>query len=570
MAGHDSIPWQDCTLERFEIEFAGRHRVHDAITHWARRRPDAPAIINATRGTTLTWAALDSLSANVASGLLRLGLRRGDFLAASLPFSTEHIVLEYACFRSGVIHVPLDLRLPPAEVVRAVGAVQAKAYAFGGDVPVIDDLCPRVRHLISSTVLAAMLASRADTPPVEEPREEDGAQVIFTTGSTGLPKPALLSHRGITCQNMCLGTGFDFSEGMRILVNLPPSHVGGQAELLLTSLFHGGTAVVLETFDAAKSLEAIQKYQVKLIGQIPAMFHLEWRLSNYNSHGLSSVGAAIYGGQQVSRAFLEKLASMAPRIGTGLGLTESSGFCTYTRPDAPVAEIEASIGHSMPAYPLTIRAAMRGDGRAGDELAAGETGHICFNGPQTFLGYVNDPQATARAISSDGFLYTGDMGFYDSHGLHFSGRAKWVIKPAGNQVFPGEVENFIAALGEKVAGVAVVGVEHKLWSEGIIAFVETRAGAELTVEELKKHARGLASYKRPLHYVLLEQGQLPLNRTAKVDTLRLQQMAREEVERLRARGRWDGSPAFLTGSRGEAREEAVDTRRAPLSARRRT
>jgi len=252
---------------------------------------------------------------------------------------------------------------------------------------------------------------------------------------------------------------------------------------------------------------------------------------------MKSLRAAVYGGQSVPRVFLDAMLKMAPTIGTGLGLTEASGFCTYTELTADADRVAGGIGWAMPAYPMSIRKEMH-SGQAGADVAAGEIGHVCFSGPQNFLGYVNDPEATAKALSSDGWLYTGDMGFVDEHGLHFSGRAKWVLKPAGYQVFPGDIENHLALLPQ-VANAGVVGHEHRIWSEGIIAFVEKRAGTELTEADLKKHARSLTSYMRPLHYVILEPGSMPLNRTAKVDIVKLQQMAGEEVARLRERGRWD-------------------------------
>jgi acyl-CoA synthetase (AMP-forming)/AMP-acid ligase II len=230
---------------------------------------------------------------------------------------------------------------------------------------------------------------------------------------------------------------------------------------------------------------------------------------------------------------------MAPQIATGLGLTETSGFCTYTALTNDAEALGRGIGWAMPAYPMSIRQAMKGDGSAGAEVADGEIGHVCFSGPQTFLGYVNDPEATAATLSRDGWLYTGDMGRVDEHGLHFRGRAKWVLKPAGYQVFPGDVESHFSKLADRVANIGVVGHPHRIWSEGIIAFVEKRAGADLTEVELRKHARSLTAYMRPLHYVILEAGAMPLNRTAKVDVARLQELAKEEVGRLRERGRWD-------------------------------
>jgi len=231
---------------------------------------------------------------------------------------------------------------------------------------------------------------------------------------------------------------------------------------------------------------------------------------------------------------------MAPRIGTGLGLTEASGFCTYTPLVTDPAELEGTLGLAAPAYPVTIRGPMQASGAAGAELGAGEIGHVCFRGPQNFAGYVNDPASTAQALSTDGWMYTGDLGSLDERGLRLSGRAKFLIKTAGYQVFPGDVENHFSALADRVASVGVVGHEHALWSEAIVAFIELRPGAELTVAELRRHARGLAGYTRPLHYVLLEAGAMPLNRAVKVDTLKLQEMARAEVASLRERGRWDG------------------------------
>ena len=134
------------------------------------------------------------------------------------------------------------------------------------------------------------------------------------------------------------------------------------------------------------------------------------------------------------------------------------------------------------------------------------------------------------------------MGYLNDDGLHFSGRAKWVLKPAGYQVFPGDVENHIAALAGKVANVGVVGHEHRIWTEGIVAFVEKRPGVDLSEAELRRHARLLTSYMRPRHYVILEPGAMPLNRTAKVDVVKLQELAKVEVAKLRERGRWDSGP----------------------------
>jgi fatty-acyl-CoA synthase len=565
-----------CTLENYEQDLADRHLLHQVVAKWAREKPEALAFINADTKQEITWDQFDKTTTALAMQLLQMGFRKGDFFATSLPYLTEHIYLEYACFKIGVIHVPLDLRLKGPEVIRSLSLIQAKGYAFLGQTPLADfrelgkavmAYCPFVEHFVQfsapeETIEGAKnafaLAAEAQALAVEAAKDpagsaalaaymkataavsaDDGAQVIFTTGSTGYPKPALLSHRNITCQNMCLGAGFGMDEDTRMLVNLPPSHVGGQAEQLMTTFFYGGTVVLLHIFDPAKSLQAIQDYKVTVLGQIPAMFNLEWRLPDYDQYDLSSLQMAICAGQQVPRQLVEKVATMAPQVPTGLGLTECAGFCTYTALDASVDDLVSGVGYDMPVYPMSIRQPMREDGAAGDELPDGESGHICFRGPQTFLGYVNNPEATAQAVSKDGWLYTGDLGYKDEKGLHFSGRAKWVIKPKGYLVYPAQVEDHICELRDKVATCGVVGMDHNVWIEAIVAFVEKKPEVELTAEELEEHAQGIAAYMRPTHYVVLEPGQLPLNRVAKTDYVQLHERAKEEVARLRAEGGWD-------------------------------
>jgi fatty-acyl-CoA synthase len=543
-----SAPFSNITLKCYESDFAGRHLVHQALGWWAGRKPHDVAIISYDRNQSVDWLSLERNSTLVALELLRRGFQKGDFLAAALPMSLEHIFLEYACFKIGVVHAPLDLRLRVPEMLRSIGMLKPKGFAFL--VPdhgaALKTQCPAVEHFVSQPDIAEWTARGADGvtsglhPALDTAMaavtENDIAQAIFTTGSTGSPKAALLSHRNITSQNMCLGVGFGF-ENERILLNLPPSHVGGQSEVLMTALFWGGSVVTLEIFDPAKSLDAIQMHQVTMLGQIPAMFQFEWRMSDFEKYDLSSLRKVIYGGQGVSREFLRRMAAMAPLIGTGLGLTETAGFCTYSL-SSGVDDIAAGLGYAMPAYPISIRADRAEDGAAGEALPESAVGNICFRGPQTFCGYLGDTAATAAALSTDGWLYTGDLGHMDRRGLHFAGRAKWLIKPAGYQVFPGDIEDHFCVL-QNVASCGAVGVDHRLLSEAIVVFVERKPGAEMSIPELKQHARGLASYMRPLHYVILEAGQMPLTRVVKVDYLRLSEMARQQVTDMRARGGWD-------------------------------
>jgi acyl-CoA synthetase (AMP-forming)/AMP-acid ligase II len=541
------------------------------VAKWAKIHPNAPAILSAEGERAVTWGEFDRITTALAAELLRLGFVKGNFLVTLLPLTVDHVLLEYSCFKIGVIVAPLDLRLSPAEVMRALEILRPRGFvSLGVKAPLdlrplwkaIQAHCKWIQHCIVAdseeeipgTRSYASIVEAADRNATDEDdtsltgiavTEDDGALVIFTTGSTGSPKPALLSHRNITVQNMCIcGAFFGGDRGTRTLVNLPASHVGGQTEAMMSTFFGGGTAVLVEIFDAGRSLRAIARHRVEILAQIPAMYNLEWMLKDYAGHDLSSLKFAAYGGHSVSLPFMVQLANMAPVIGTGLGLTEAAGFCTYIQANAAdketiLAGLGAGLGQDMPIYPCTIRQPMRADGNAGDELPTGEIGQLCFRGPQTFLGYVNDPAATAQAISRDGFLYTGDLGYRDAAGLHLTGREKWVIKSFGYQIFPGDVERHICTLAEKVANCVVVGVAHEVISEAVVAVVEKRLGAELSRQELDRHARTLASYMRPRHWIILEAGQMPLNRVAKPDYVRAQEMAREEIAAMRERGEWD-------------------------------
>jgi acyl-CoA synthetase (AMP-forming)/AMP-acid ligase II len=543
----------------------------DYVRLHARTKPDALALIEHDTGERVTWKRFEQAMDAFAAKLISMGMKKGDVIATSLPFLKEHIFLEYACFKIGVVIAPLDLRLKAGEIIYAFERIRPKAYFFLGDTPRVDfrPIVRKVMEKVPSCMYWIQFQKEPEgilegaqyvkdfaknikwkylfskiTGSVKRANRRVGKRdpvlLIFTTGSTGMPKPALLCHENILIQNLGLAVGFEMTEEDRMLVNLPPSHVGGQTEQLMTTVFGGATSVVLHIFDPEKSLQAIQEHKVTVCGQIPALFAMEWRLPDYDTYDLSSLRFAIYGGQTVDRPFLEKVRSMASRMGTGLGLTETAGFCTYSPIDWKVDEVVKSVGFDMPLCPVSIREPMKADGTAGAEKPPGEVGEICLSGPQVFLGYLNDEENTKKTITAEGICYTGDLGSYDEEGLHFAGRSKLVIKPKGYQVFPAEVENFItSSFADRIHSTACVGVVHEVFTEGIMAFVELKEDAVVPEEELVEKLKEIAAYKRPSHFVFLKPGEMPINRVAKTDYMALKERAEREVERLRKEGGWD-------------------------------
>lgn len=558
--------------------------LNDYPEKWGRLDPRKPALVQHEDDNTVTYKQFNTMVDFFALRLLDLGIKKGDRVATMLVLIPEHVLLMYACFKIGAIIAPLDVRLKEAEVVRDLSKIKPKAFFFLGNTPLRDfrevgkavqEGCPYVEHLIQFTpnpgpgellggamAITDMMnkrklvalkikdlftgelkkaASRIDT--------HTPALIIFTTGTTGEPKPAVMSHENIIIQNEVLARGLGGKVGreeMRMLINLPPSHVGCVTEQLMTTLYLGGTAYLIRIFDPKMTLEAIEKHKVALLGQIPTQYRLEWALPEYGDYDLSSLRFAIYGGSAVDTVFLKEMARMAPNFGTGMGMTETAGFYTYTAPDISVEEMAGQVGAAYDDLaPVTVRKGIQPDGRAGEELPDGEVGEICVHGPIVFKGYYNLPEETAKTVSTDGVLYTGDMGYYKMVGanraLFLSGRQKFVIKQKGYQVFPDEVEEFIAS-HKKVDLVDVVGIKHKLFDEGIFAFVRPKKGVTLTAEEIAEYCKEIASYKRPQHVEIWPQDKdFPLTRVAKVDKRELKVIAEDVVEKLRRENRWDAA-----------------------------
>ncbi len=552
--------------------------VNSYVEFWAKTTPEATAMIQHEDGRAFSYKKFASLVDFFALKLMDMGIRKGDTVATLLVLVPEHMMLMYACFKIGAIIAPLDVRLKDDEVVRDVDKIKAKAFFFLGNTPVRDfrtaggavkKNCPYVDHFIQFTPEAKpgelmegavsitdMMDKRKllwlklkdlvsnglkKTYATMNPRTP--ALIIYTTGTTGEPKPALICHENMIVQNQILARGSGMKKGS-VLINLPPSHVGCVTELFMTTMFLGATAVMLRIFDVALSLEAIAKHRIATIGQIPTQFRMMWAHPDYEQYDLSSLQMAAYAGSAVDLMFLKKLAAMAPAIGTGIGMTENAGFATFTPPGIAPEEMVGQVGRAFPELAaVTVRRPMNADGTAGHELPDGDVGEICYHPPIVFLGYYHQPEATAKTISKEGILYTGDMGYFkemgDYRALYLSGRQKFMVKQKGYKIFPNEIEDHIAKM-EEVESAEVVGMKHALFDEGVFAFVKVRKDRTLTAEEVMEHCKGIASYKRPQHVEIWPYNRdFPLTRTTKVDKLALQKMAEEIIERLRAGGGWD-------------------------------
>jgi len=554
-------------------------RLNDYLDHWRKATPDKPAMIQHEDGKTISYKRFVSLVDFFALRLLDMGIQKGDRIATHLVLVPEHLILMYACFKIGAIIAPLDIRLKDEEIVRDLEKIKPVAFFFLGNTPVRDfrdagrlvrEKCSYVKHLVQFTadpqpgdlltgavaITELMNKKRLIWLKVKnlfsrqleksysgiDPRTP--ALIIYTTGTTGDPKPALLCHENIIVQNEILARGIDLEGDIRILINLPPSHVGCVTECFMTAMFVGGTTLLLRIFDAGQTLEAIEKHKVNVLGQIPTQFRMLWNHPEYEKFNMESLEFVAYAGSAVDVAFLKKLGKMAPRFGTGIGMTENAGFATFTPGGISIEEMAGQVGRAFNELAeVSVRAPMNPDGTAGEALGDEEIGEICYHPPIVFLGYYNMPEETAKALSKEGILYTGDLGYFKEmngyRALFLSGRRKFVIKQKGFNVFPDEIESHIAGLNG-VEAAEVVGIPHRLFDEGIFAFVRPEKNAQVTSEQVLEHCASIASYKRPQHVEIWSCDQeFPVTRSTKVDKLALVEMANPIVEALRALGKWD-------------------------------
>ena len=555
--------------------------VNDYIEKWARERPDKPAMIQHEDEKTITYKDFAALIDIFALKLMAMGIGKGDRVATQLVLVPEHMILMYACFKIGAILAPLDVRLQDDEVVRDINKIDPVAFFFLGNTPVRDfrtvgsavrKQCPAVKHLVQFTANPAPGEVAKGAVAITDLLKKGGlfllklrdiftrglkraarrvdthtpALIIYTTGTTGDPKPALLCHENIIVQNEILsrGMGMGAEDKGIVLVNLPPSHVGCVTETFMTTMYVGGTTILLRIFDVTLTLEAIQKHRVEALGQIPTQFRMLWNHPEYSRYDLSSLKFVAYAGSAVDTGFLEKLAGMAPRFGTGLGMTENAGFATFTPAGIPLEEMAGQVGRAFSDLaPVSVRKPMNPDGSAGRELPDGEIGEICYHPPIVFPGYFNQPEETANTVSVEGLLYTGDLGYFKDMGsyraLYLSGRRKFMIKHKGYNVFPGEVEAHMAGLaGVEMA--EVIGKPHAIFDEAVFAFVRLDKDADLNAAAIQAHCKTMAAYKRPLHVEIWPaEKDFPLTRSTKVDKLALSKLADPIVERLRTEGKWD-------------------------------
>ncbi len=467
----------DISLARLVLERLGRYG-------------DKPALIDGLTDRTITYRQLSGAIQRVAASLSQRGLRQGDVFAIYSPNLPEYVVAFHAVLLAGGVVTTLNPLYTVDEVVDQLRDCHAKYLLtiskFLDNAQAAAARCGITEVFTfdpveGATPFAALLAGDAPVPEVAINPAQDLAVLPYSSGTTGLSKGVMLTHRNVVANILqCDGvTGVDtVSETDRIIGVLPFYHIYGMSVIVTLALVRGATIVTVPRFDLEQFLALIQKHKITRINVVPPMLVAFAKHPLVAKYDLSSLVELASGAAPLSHELAQAVtARLGCSVLQGFGMTETSPITHYYNRTLALVDNRGSIG---PLIPNTE--AMIVDTATGQPLSVGERGELWIRGPQVMKGYLNNPAATAATLDADGWLHTGDIGYADEHGFFFIvDRLKELIKYKGYQVAPAELEALLLE-HPAVADVAVISSPDEEAGEVPKAFVVRKA--EITADEL--------------------------------------------------------------------------------------
>jgi fatty-acyl-CoA synthase len=488
---------------------------------WLARRvaatPDARALT--FEGPTLTFGDFFYRVEKLAAGLKAGGLCPGDrvgFLGFNQPAFLETL---FAAARLGAIFVPLNFRLTSSELAFIIADAGMHTLVVDADhCDAIDEIRPMlpVRLYVGTGEWHGQwqdyegLLSRGVVGDHRVAVDPDSVAVImYTSGTTGRPKGAMLTHANLWWSNISQAQANDILSDDVTLVAAPLFHIGGLNVTTLVTWIKGGEVLLFRSFDAGTCLEAIPRFGVTTMFGVPAMFLFMSQHPDFSSTDLSSVRTFVCGGAPVPEPLIRLYNERGIPIQQGYGLTETAPAVSLLGSQNALDKVGSA---GRPMFFVDVRLA---DTSGSVVDAPGEVGEICVRGPNVMKGYWNRPDATAEAIDVEGWFHTGDAGYFDKDGfLYISDRFKDMVISGGENIYPAEIESVLYE-HPAVAEVAVIGLPDDRWGEAVVAVVAPKPYVTVTLEDLRSFGgRSLARYKLPTRLHVVEA--LPRNPAGKV------------------------------------------------------
>lgn len=511
------------------------------LTRTTEQHPDHEALVEVSTGRRWTWAQLDADVRRLAKALLAGGTARGDRVGIWAPNCAEWTIVQLATARIGAVLVTINPAYRTHElafVLNQAGISHlflAERFKTSDYVAMLDEVRAECTALTAATVLGGpewdVLLERggtvddADLELREQTLDPDDAiNIQYTSGTTGFPKGATLSHRNILNNGWFVGEICRYTHEDRICIPVPFYHCFGMVMGNLAALTHGATMVIpAPGFDPALTLAAVAQERCTSLYGVPTMFIAEWALPDFASYDLSSVRTGIMAGSPCPAEMMRKLIDAGiTEMTICYGMTETSPVSTQTRTDDDFDIKVGTVGRVGPHLEVKVV-----DPVTGDTVPRGEAGELATKGYSVMLGYWDEPEKTAEVLR-DGWMHTGDLAVMDEAGnLSITGRIKDMVIRGGENIYPREIEEFLYTHPD-IEDVQVIGVPDEKYGEELCAWLRMRPGADpLDAGALRDYATGrLAHYKIPRYVMVVDE--FPMTVTGKVRKVEM----RAETTRL--------------------------------------
>ncbi len=507
------------------------------------------ALISCHQRVRYTYSELHREAERIACGLLALGVEPGDRVGIWSPNCAEWLIAQYALAKVGAITVNINpaYRLRELEYALQQSGVSiliaARRFRDGDYVAMLNELAPKLPSLRTVVYLGPdreqggitwhELAVQGESVRESRLREresalqfDDSINIQYTSGTTGAPKGATLSHHNILNNGFFVGERLRYTTNDRICLPVPFYHCFGCVLGSLAALTHG-SAIVLpaESFDAEACLRAVEEERCTSLYGVPTMFIAQLEHPAFSRYGIDSLRTGIMAGApcpiDVMRQVTERM--HMPEVTICYGMTETSPVSFQSSVDDPLEARVATVGTVHPHIECKIV-----DPRTGAAVLRGEPGELCTRGYSVMLGYWNDPEATALAIDSARWMHTGDLAAMREDGyVNIVGRLKDMIIRGGENIYPREIEEFLHA-HPKISDVQVIGVPDSKYGEEVCAWIRLREGETATQEEIRDYCRGqIATYKIPRYIRFTTE--FPMTVTGKIQKFRLREKMIQEL-----------------------------------------
>ena len=536
--------------------------IGQVLAETAQRYPDREAMVFPQLGQRWTWRQFAADVDAAARGLLALGITTGEHVALWATNVPEWVLLQFATARIGAVLVNINPAYRPFELQYVLGQSDAVAlflvdqFKSSDYFAMLHEVCPQIDEAKDGHVrsphyprLRNIVALKGQPPQglllwrqmVERGRKVPAAEldrigstlspaqpinIQYTSGTTGFPKAAMLSHRNLLLNAYYIAECQKLTEQDRLCIPVPFYHCFGCVLGTLACAVCGTTMIVpAEYFQPVPTLDAVEKERATALYGVPTMFIAQLQDPSLTGRRITDLRTGIMAGApcpiEVMRQVIDKLG--AREVTIAYGQTEASPVITQTRTDDPLELRIETVGRPLPGVEVKVV-----DPASGDDLPDNVQGELCTRGHVVMLGYYNNPEATAAAIDSSGWLHTGDLAIRLPNGYYkITGRLKDMVIRGGENIYPREIEEFLFT-HPAVEQAAVVGLPDPKYGEELCAWIKLKAGQSITTEEIRSFCKSqLAHYKVPRYVKLVEN--FPQTVTGKIQKFKIRDLMKEEL-----------------------------------------